>query len=87
MTPGTTKNEHYASIIFRAQVHYTLQANDTEKFQSMIIKTMPVIDGQKMDLLSENPLFETEIKMYTEALPKIEKTLRQYGDNTKLGAK
>ncbi|XP_055857104.1 uncharacterized protein LOC129919983 [Episyrphus balteatus] len=84
ISPASAQGDHYASIMFRAAVTY-----DTEKSKgnskSLIIKTMPELDGHKKDLLGESYIFETEISMYLETIPKIEAELRAIGDKTVLG--
>ncbi|XP_053958392.1 uncharacterized protein LOC128863303 isoform X1 [Anastrepha ludens] len=88
LTPGTLKNDHYASVLFRAKVSYTVGTQPAqEKVNSYIIKTEPFVEGQKKDLVGDLHLFQTEIRMYTEVLPLIEGVLRQYGDDTVLGPK
>ncbi|XP_037947060.1 uncharacterized protein LOC119678997 [Teleopsis dalmanni] len=83
LTPGTVKGDHYASVMFRANVDYNLKGS--QKTKSVIIKTMPEVEGQKKELLKETHVFETEIKIYTEILPKFETVLRSIGDDTKIG--
>lgn len=88
LRPGTLKNDHYASVMFRAKVSYKVDSQPTlEKRNSFILKVEPFADGQKKDLMSEMHTFKTEIRMYTEMLPIIERELRKYGDETILGPK
>ncbi|XP_036340931.1 uncharacterized protein LOC118750316 [Rhagoletis pomonella] len=88
LRPGTLKNDHYASVMFRAKLSYSVDSQPTvEKRNSFILKVQPFADGTKKDLLSELHTFTTEIRMYTEVLPVIERELRQYGDETILGPK
>lgn len=84
ISPASAKGDHYASVMFRANVSYTTQKGKFSK--SLIIKTMPEVEGHKKDMLSESHLFKTEIGMYTKALPKFEEILRAAGDTTKLCA-
>ncbi|KAH8310213.1 hypothetical protein KR044_000008, partial [Drosophila immigrans] len=82
ISPASGKGDHYASIMFRATVEYK---NTKGKFnKSLIIKTMPEKEGHKKDMLGESHIFETEINMYTEMLPKFEEILREAGDETSL---
>ncbi|XP_037947068.1 uncharacterized protein LOC119679002 [Teleopsis dalmanni] len=85
LTPGTAKGDHYGSVMFRANVDYTVQGS--QKAKSLIIKTTPELEGHKMEFLRETHVFETEIKIYTEILPKFESILRSIGDNTNIGPK
>lgn len=84
LTPATVKGDHYASIMFRALAEYRLDG--VEKSKSMIIKTMPEVEGTKKEMLENFDVFEVEIGMYTQVLPRFEKQLRDIGDNTTLKA-
>lgn len=84
ISPATVKGDHYASIMFRAFVEYRLEG--AEKSKSMIIKTMPEVEGFKKNMLKKYDIFEIEIGMYTRVLPRFEKQLRDIGDNTTLKA-
>ncbi|KAH8363261.1 hypothetical protein KR084_007666 [Drosophila pseudotakahashii] len=82
ITPATAPGDHYASIMFRTVVEYT---TDEGKFSKpLIVKAMPEQDGHKKDMLSKTHIFETEILVYTKALPEFERILQEAGDNTKL---
>ncbi|XP_023178911.2 uncharacterized protein LOC111604904 [Drosophila hydei] len=82
MSPASAKGDHYASIMFRANVSYAIKGAKQSK--SLIIKTMPDQEGHKKELLSESHIFETEIGMYTKVLPRFEEILSAAGDNTRL---
>ncbi|XP_023293691.2 uncharacterized protein LOC111676913 [Lucilia cuprina] len=86
ISPASMKGDHYASIMFRCKVTYCRDNSGNVKEKSLILKTLPIEDGPKRDMLKESNLFETEINMYTEALPKIEKILADCGEPTKLAA-
>ncbi|KAH8310211.1 hypothetical protein KR044_000006, partial [Drosophila immigrans] len=77
-SPATAKGDHYASVMFRAKVNYSLQNKTTSK--SLIIKTMPEVEGHKKELLGDSHIFPTEITMYTKILPKFEEILAEAGD-------
>lgn len=78
--------DHYASIMFRGIITYnTDTSNNVEK--TLLIKTMPFVDGHKKEMLTGMGLFKTEIKMYSEIIPMFEQLLRSIGDQTELGAK
>ncbi|XP_037947056.1 uncharacterized protein LOC119678992 [Teleopsis dalmanni] len=83
LTPGTVKGDHFASVIFRANVDYKIQG--LQKKRSLIIKIMPEMEGAKKDMLMETHIFETEVTLYTKVLPKFESILRSIGDSTKIG--
>ena len=72
--------------MFRATVDYDTNKSKNQS-KSMIVKIAPETDGHKKDLLSETFVFETEIGMYSETIPKFEEELRKVGDETALGAR
>ncbi|XP_068158052.1 uncharacterized protein [Drosophila tropicalis] len=82
ISPASAKGDHYASVMFRTSVEYKTGKGKFSK--SLIVKTMPEQEGHKKDLLKESHLFETEIDMYGNVLPKFEKILREVGDKTQL---
>ncbi|XP_055376868.1 uncharacterized protein LOC129609040 [Condylostylus longicornis] len=86
ITPASAKGDHYASIMFRTIVQY-LDKSDIQQEISLIVKTMPEEEGTKKDFLSDAPIFQVEIQMFDEILPKFEEMLRSVGDNTILSAK
>ncbi|EDV91303.1 uncharacterized protein LOC6568355 [Drosophila grimshawi] len=81
MSPASAKGDHYASVMFRAIVEYSTQKRKCSK--SLIIKTMPEVQGKKKDFLADSHIFETEIIMYTQVLPKFEAILREAGEEIK----
>ncbi|XP_065354375.1 uncharacterized protein LOC135948848 [Calliphora vicina] len=86
ISPASVKGDHYASIMFRCKVSYNSNTSENIQHKSLILKTMPTEDGPKRDMLKESSLFETEIGMYSKALPNIEKLLAENGEPTKLAA-
>lgn len=83
LRPGTKPGEHYASVMFRAEVTYDSKANQTSgNILQLILKTMPLEEGAKMDLLKETTAFKTEMRMYEEVLPCMERHLAAIGDKT-----
>ncbi|EDV41603.1 uncharacterized protein Dana_GF17567 [Drosophila ananassae] len=82
ITPGSTKGDHYASVMFRTTAEYTTMKGKFTK--PLILKTVPDQEGHKKDMLSNSHLFATEIGMYSKVLPEFEKILREAGDSTKL---
>ncbi|TDG47400.1 hypothetical protein AWZ03_006128 [Drosophila navojoa] len=84
ISPASVKGDHYASVMFRANVEYSSEKRKCSK--SLIIKTMPEMDGHKKEFVSESKIFQTEIEMYTEVLPRFEEILRAAGEDTKFCA-
>ncbi|KAM7361866.1 uncharacterized protein ACRADG_012730 [Cochliomyia hominivorax] len=86
LTPASMKGDHYASVMFRCKISYICDSSSDPQQKSFILKTLPLEDCAKRDMLKESNLFETEISMYNEVLPKIEKILAECGEPTKLSA-
>lgn len=72
--------------MFRCKVNYVVGESNDAQQKSFIIKTLPLEEGMKREMLMTAKLFETEIDMYSNTLPKIEKILAEYGEATKLSA-
>lgn len=84
--PGSNVGEHYASVMFRGLITYnTKTSHDLET--SLIIKTMPFLDGPKKALLEQMDVFTMEIKMYSEVVPIFEKFLKEANDDTQIACK
>ncbi|KAL5291263.1 hypothetical protein ACFFRR_010584 [Megaselia abdita] len=86
MKPGSAKGDHYASIMFRAIINYDNKSSKNLE-KSLIVKTMPFVDGPKKEMLKKMNIFDIEIKMYSEVIPKFQKMLKEAGDDTELGGK
>ncbi|XP_065354377.1 uncharacterized protein LOC135948851 [Calliphora vicina] len=86
MSPASLKGDHYASIMFRCKLSYKFGKTSSVMKKSMIIKTLPVEENMKREMLMQSKLFETEIDMYSKTLPKIEKILAECGEPTKFSA-
>ncbi|KAH8312775.1 hypothetical protein KR044_012882, partial [Drosophila immigrans] len=83
LSPASAKGDHYASVMFRAEIEYTTESKKITTI-FLIIKTIPDEQGHKKEFLDNSHVFPTEISMYTEILPKFEKILREAGDETTL---
>lgn len=78
ISPATARGDHYASVMFRVQVQYSIQKRKFSK--SLIIKTMPEAEGHKKEFLGDSKIFQTEIAMFTQVLPKFQAILREAGE-------
>lgn len=88
LSSGTAKTDNYASILYRSRIEYSLCSQPThQKFRSFVMKIEPFVDGMQKDKMNEVPLFETEVRMYTNVLPIIVAKLREFGDQTVLAPK
>lgn len=85
--PGSKKGDHYGSVMFRGIIQFN-RANSPNEKQSVIMKMMPFLEGVKKDLLESSGLgsrlFRTEIKVYNDVIPNVEKSLQNIGDETKI---
>ncbi|KAL5279614.1 hypothetical protein ACFFRR_003915 [Megaselia abdita] len=86
MTTGSNKADHYGSVIFRALIDYDTKEEKVEQ-KSLIIKTTPFVEGNQKEFLEGMNLFDTEIKMYNEVIPKFEKILSDEREHRRIGAK
>ncbi|XP_036322658.1 uncharacterized protein LOC118736746 [Rhagoletis pomonella] len=88
--PATEKGEHYASVMYRANVTFTLPADcdaaPRQQSKSLIVKALPELRGEKQRLLQDSKLFETEIGIYTEVVPRLEEALQLAGECVQFGA-
>ncbi|XP_064549864.1 uncharacterized protein LOC135436245 [Drosophila montana] len=82
LSPASAQGDHYASVMFRASVEYSTVKGNISK--SLIVKTMSDQGGQKKRMVNDSHIFQTEIAMYTELLPKFEGILRDAGVECKL---
>lgn len=79
INPATKPGEHFASIMFRVSLCFTSKANPDGRKISLIVKTTPIIEGVKEDML-DTSIFDTEIKMYTRTLPEMQRLMEVAGD-------
>jgi hypothetical protein len=70
--------------MFRAKITYSSRTVDGLTV-SYIIKTVPMEEGAKKDLLSDGAIFLREIKMYASVVVDMQRLLIQAGDNVELG--
>lgn len=78
--------EHYASVMFRGLITYnTSKSRGVET--SLIVKTMPFVNGPKKDFLEKVDLFKLEISIYSDVIPVFEKVLIEANDDTQIACK
>jgi Ecdysteroid kinase-like family len=84
---ATGFSEHFASTMFQCKIVFkSLEPSESEpETLNVVIKAKPVNEGLKMDVVSQGPLFETEIKMYKETIPAINQLFKQTGLKVELG--
>ncbi|XP_063697375.1 uncharacterized protein LOC134828361 [Culicoides brevitarsis] len=80
LKPASKAGDGFASSIFRV----ICQTGDEEI--SLIVKTVPIEEGLKRSMINHERAYETEIKMYAEILPEMEKILLKVtGKAVKIG--
>lgn len=84
LRPGTNPGDHFGSTMFRTAVHYRSNRFHSERAISLIMKTTTEAEGYKKEVLKDNSLFDTEIKMYSEVLPAMSKVLKEAGEHLEI---
>lgn len=69
--PASKAGNGFASTIFRVICVY----KQPLKRVSLIVKTVPVEEGLKKHMINQERAYETEIKMYVDVLPEMERVL------------
>lgn len=84
---ATGFSEHFASEMFQCKVLFKSLKIPESQPESLnaVIKAKPVGEGLKMDMVSQAPLFETEIKMYKKTIPAINQLFKLNGLKVELG--
>lgn len=83
---ASNKGDHYGSVMFGALIDYEAKTTPAQQ-KSLIIKTTPFVEGNQKEFLEGMNLFDTEIKMYNEVIPKFEQVLNDTLDGKRLGGK
>ena len=81
---STGFSEHFASTMYQCKVNFR-SVESGEATLNVVIKAKPVNDGLKMNVVAGGPLFETEIRMYSETIPAIHHLFERNGINLKFG--
>lgn len=70
---GTSSGDNYCSEIYRAAVTYTKSGIRNNKI-SLIVKSMPFLE-HRGPILDDLEVFDKEVKMYTETLPRMSRLI------------
>lgn len=73
ITMGSSAGDNYCSDIYRAKIVYTKNGKSNNSI-SLIVKAMPYIEARSL-ALETLEVFDKEVRMYTETIPKISKIL------------
>jgi hypothetical protein len=78
---NTNFSEHFASSMFQCSIDFTTlkNGNSVPNVLEVVVKAEPVNDGIKNAIVSQGPLFPTEIKMYKETIPAINQLFERHG--------
>lgn len=69
ITMGSASGDNYCSEIYRANITYTLSGIANKKI-ALIVKAMPFMEARG-PVLEDLEVYDKEVKMYTETLPKL----------------
>ncbi|XP_028894688.2 uncharacterized protein LOC105210039 [Zeugodacus cucurbitae] len=83
--PATKKGDNYASVMTRVSVDFVLSSKETDH-ASYIVKTSHESDPFISDIMSQYDIYNTEMLMYQQVLPKLTELLQEIGDKDKLFA-
>lgn len=74
LTMGSAAGDNYCSDIYRARIKYTNGSSVEENQISLIIKAMPFSEARG-PILEDLEVFDKEVDMYTNVLPKLSELL------------
>lgn len=88
ISPASALGDHFASIMFRAKIKFSTQDHPSKEC-SIIMKTLPVVEGMKKDMLNQVDVdfFDTEIFIYSQVLSECARILKNAGYNDMLAAR
>lgn len=73
ITMGSSAGDNYCSDIYRAKIVYTKDGKSNNTI-CLIIKAMPFVEARS-PALDQLEVFDKEVKMYTDTIPRISKIL------------
>ncbi len=73
VTMGSSTGDNYCSDIYRSKIVFTKNGKSNNSI-SLIVKAMPFVEARS-SALETLEVFDKEVKMYTETIPKISKIL------------
>jgi Ecdysteroid kinase-like family len=83
---ATAKGDNYASVMYRCGLEVVLQADQTIRSFSFIVKCLPPTTGMSDEFMKAFNLFPKEVKMYQDVVPSFEKVLGEHDIKVKFGA-
>lgn len=80
---GATLVDHFASTMVKSRIEYKSADSELE-VKSVVIKVKPMGDGFIVRNVSSGPLFDNEIRMYTQTLPAMRQLFERSGMEFKM---
>lgn len=77
----TDFTDHFSSDLFQSKIEFKSETNAEPEVLNVVIKAEPIGNGIKSRVVGGGPLFETEIRMYTETLPSMQQLFKRNGLN------
>ncbi|XP_075145284.1 uncharacterized protein LOC142220180 [Haematobia irritans] len=87
LKPATVNGENYASVMTRIQIVYQTSMNDQPQRLSFIMKCAFGDESSGASIMADYDIYNTEMKIYEQVLPKMDEILQEIGINEQLFAK
>jgi Ecdysteroid kinase-like family len=80
-------SEHFASSMFQSKIVFKSSKYSKSEPETMnvVVKAKPFDNDMKMKVVSNGPLFETEIRMYKEVIPAFQQLFERSDMKVELG--
>jgi hypothetical protein len=76
---GEGFSEHFASEMYSCQIEFHSSKFSKTEFKNVVLKVQPSNESSNSAVVSDRPLFETEIRMYTKTIPAINELFKRSG--------
>uniref|UniRef100_A0A1L8DYJ5 Putative ecdysteroid kinase n=1 Tax=Nyssomyia neivai TaxID=330878 RepID=A0A1L8DYJ5_9DIPT len=80
ISSATKPGDNFSSIVLKVNVSYTFVGDEKIFLKSLIVKTVPVEDGSRKEMLQYLPVFEREIDVYEKVIPEMMRIMNGLGD-------
>ncbi|XP_022218899.2 uncharacterized protein LOC111071718 [Drosophila obscura] len=85
INPALGPGENYGGVLTRARIHFTLSKDPAqEQLQNLIVKTAIDDDELSKELMEPYDIFNREMNIYEEVLPKLNDLLKEIDDSEPL---
>lgn len=74
-------SEHFGSSMFQSSIKFKSSKYPKADHETLgvVVKSKPVDDAMKMNLIAGGPLFENEVAMYTKTIPAMQQLFERSG--------